>query len=190
MPASSAFETKAIRMPKTMLNWNIPASRPRCFGGAISEMYMGATTVEMPMPNPPMTRAAMNMATLGAKSRAHCADKVKNADPEQRSFASEAVRRPSAEQGANDGAVKRRGHGNAMQSGTQPPERLNCFFGAGNDDGIKAEKKSGKRRRERPEEDATIHKWVRCASLSQDRRLWTSAMQLTTSAKTRRNLFR
>ncbi len=68
MPASSAFETKAIRMPKTILNWNMPASRPRCLGGAISEMYMGATTVEMPMPKPPITRAAMNTVTLGAKA--------------------------------------------------------------------------------------------------------------------------
>src|SRR5580658_4747510 len=66
IPASSQFETNAIRMPKTMLNWNMPASRPRYLGGAISEMYMGATTVEMPTPNPPMTRAAMNVATLGA----------------------------------------------------------------------------------------------------------------------------
>jgi hypothetical protein len=45
----------------------MPASRPRYLGGAISEMYMGATTVEMPMPNPPMKRATMNVATLGAR---------------------------------------------------------------------------------------------------------------------------
>ena len=69
--AITAFDTNAIRMPKTMLNWNMPASRPRCLGGAISEMYIGATTVEMPMPKPPMTRATMNMATFGAKARAH-----------------------------------------------------------------------------------------------------------------------
>jgi hypothetical protein len=31
-------------------------------------MYMGATTVEMPMPNPPMTRAKMKVATFGAKA--------------------------------------------------------------------------------------------------------------------------
>ena len=50
-----------------MLNWNMPASRPRYLGGAISEMYMGATTVEMPMPSPPITRAMINMVTLVAK---------------------------------------------------------------------------------------------------------------------------
>jgi hypothetical protein len=35
---------------------------------------------------------------------------------------------------------------------------LNGFFGAGNNHGIEAEKKSGKRGSERPEEDASIHK--------------------------------
>src|SRR5260370_363988 len=49
MPASRAFDTKAIRMPKTMLNWNMPARRPRCLGGAISEMYIGISTVVAPM---------------------------------------------------------------------------------------------------------------------------------------------
>ena len=46
----------------------MPASRPRYLGGAISEMYMGATTVEMPIPRPPMTRARMKTETFGAKA--------------------------------------------------------------------------------------------------------------------------
>jgi hypothetical protein len=44
-----------------------------------------------------------------------------------------------------------------MQRGAQAPKRLDSFFGAGNNDRIETKKKSGKRRRERPEEDATIH---------------------------------
>jgi hypothetical protein len=30
-------------------------------------MYMGATTVEMPIPRPPMTRAMMKMVTFDAR---------------------------------------------------------------------------------------------------------------------------
>src|SRR6185503_14825428 len=67
-PASAAFEAKATTMPNTMLNWNIPARRPRYSGGAISEMYMGATTVETPMPMPPMNRAMMNVSTFHARA--------------------------------------------------------------------------------------------------------------------------
>ncbi len=62
MPASSAFDANATRIPNTMLNWNMPASRPRYAGGAISEMYSGAATVEMPIPIPPITRATVNIA--------------------------------------------------------------------------------------------------------------------------------
>ncbi len=97
---------------------------------------------------------------VGCQARAHRADEIKNADPEQSGLAPEAVGGPAPEQGTDHGAVKRRGHGNAVQSGTEPPKSLNGFFGAGNDDGVEAEEKSGKRRGERPEEDATIHKWV------------------------------
>ena len=61
------MDAKATRMPNTMLNWNMPASRPRWAGGAISEMYSGAATVEMPMPSPPMNRAAMKEPTPVAK---------------------------------------------------------------------------------------------------------------------------
>jgi hypothetical protein len=50
-------------MPNTMLNWNIPVSRPRYRGGAISEMYIGAATVQTPMPKPPMNRAAISWYT-------------------------------------------------------------------------------------------------------------------------------
>ena len=140
-----------------MLNWNMPASRPRCLGGAISEMYIGATTVEMPMPSPPITRAIMKTVTFGARPEP-TRPQIKNANPQQRGFASEAVSRPAAEQRTNDGAVKGRSHGNAVQSRTQTPKRLNCFLRAGNNHRVEAEKKSGERRRERPEEDATIHK--------------------------------
>src|SRR6202011_6196529 len=57
--ASIALVAYAMTIPKTILNWNIPANRPRYFGGAISAMYRGAATVDIPMPNPPITRAAI-----------------------------------------------------------------------------------------------------------------------------------
>ena len=66
--AMSALDRKATRMPKTMLNWNIPASRPRQAGGAISAMYIGAATVEMPTPSPPMNRATLNEYTSVASA--------------------------------------------------------------------------------------------------------------------------
>src|SRR5436190_3602298 len=67
-PASAAFDANATTMPNTMLNWNMPARRPRYSGGEISEMYMGATTVEIPMPTPPMNRATMNVSTFHARA--------------------------------------------------------------------------------------------------------------------------
>ena len=73
MPASHAFERNATRMPNTMLNWNMPARRPRCSAGAISAIYSGATTVEIPIPSPPMNRATMNDSTSCA-SADHTAD--------------------------------------------------------------------------------------------------------------------
>src|SRR5271157_1943551 len=54
------FEKYATRIPKTMLNWKKPTSRPRNLGGAISAMYMGPSTEEAPIPNPPMKRAPTN----------------------------------------------------------------------------------------------------------------------------------
>jgi hypothetical protein len=39
------------------MNWNIPVSLPRNLGGAISEMYNGATTFEIPILIPPMNLA-------------------------------------------------------------------------------------------------------------------------------------
>src|ERR1043165_1491915 len=68
MPASAALDANATTMPNTMLNWNIPARRPRCDAGAISEMYIGATTVETPMPMPPISRAMMNVSTFHASA--------------------------------------------------------------------------------------------------------------------------
>ena len=37
-------------------SWYSDTSRPRCLAGAISLMYAGATTAEMPMPTPPTMR--------------------------------------------------------------------------------------------------------------------------------------
>ena len=92
------------------------------------------------------------------ESRTHRTHKVKNADPEQRGFASKSISRPAPEQRTNHGAVKGRSHGNAVQSGAQSPKRLNSFFGSRNNHRVETEKKSGERRRKRPEDDATIHR--------------------------------
>ncbi len=47
----------------------MPASRPRCLGGAISEMYIGATTVEMPIPRPPIDAREDEDCDVGAPGR-------------------------------------------------------------------------------------------------------------------------
>ena len=47
-----------------------------------------------------------------------------------------------------------------MDPGAEAPKRLDRFFGTGDDDGIETEKESGKRGGKRPEEDATIHRWI------------------------------
>src|SRR5690349_9964639 len=90
----------------------------------------------------------------GRQRRADCAHKIENADPEQRGFASETVRRPATEQGTDDGSIERRGHRDAVQFGAETPKRLNSFFGAGDDDGVESKEKSGERGSKRPEEDA------------------------------------
>ena len=92
---------------------------------------------------------------IGREARSYRADKVKDADPEQRGFAPEAVSGPAADQRADDGAVKSRSHGNPVQSGTESPKRLNGLFGAGDDDRVKTEKEPGEGGGERPEEDAS-----------------------------------
>ena len=47
-----------------------------------------------------------------------------------------------------------------METRTETPKRLNCFFCTGDDHRIETEKESSKRGGERPEEDATIHRWI------------------------------
>jgi len=59
---------------------------------------------------------------------------VKHADPKQRGPASPAVSGPAAEQRSKHRAVKRRRHRHPVQAGTQSPERLDGFIGAGDDD--------------------------------------------------------
>ena len=43
-------------MPATTLNWKKPTSRPRQAAGAISAIYKGPSTLDPPMPKPPMNR--------------------------------------------------------------------------------------------------------------------------------------
>ena len=47
-------------MPVTIINWNEPASLPRWWAGAISEMYIGPTTEDAPTAMPPIKRKVTN----------------------------------------------------------------------------------------------------------------------------------
>src|SRR5208337_2576807 len=73
--------------------------------------------------------------------------KVKDANPQQRGFASEAVSRPAPDERSHHGAVERGSHRNPVESGTQSPKRLNCFLRARDDDRVKTKKKPGQCRR-------------------------------------------
>ena len=53
-------------MPATTLNWLSATSRPRMAAGAISAMYIGATTDEPPMASPPMNRKTSSETQPGA----------------------------------------------------------------------------------------------------------------------------
>ena len=123
------------------------------------------------MPRPPMTRAIITCGNIYRQARPDCADKVKDADPQQCGFAPEAVSRPAADERTDDGAVEGGSHGNPVESGTEPPKRLNGFFRAGDDDRVKAEEEPGERGSERPEEDASIHRWKESISASHDKRI-------------------
>ena len=57
-----------------------------------------------------------------------CTDKVKDADPQQRGFASESVSRPAADERTDDGAVEGGSHGNPVEAGTQTPKATELFF--------------------------------------------------------------
>ena len=59
---------KAIKIPKTILNWYIAVNRPRYLEAAISEMYTGAATDEAPTPKPPMNRKNENIYGSGARA--------------------------------------------------------------------------------------------------------------------------
>ena len=56
-----------MTIPNTMLNWYNATSKPLFFAGAISEIYMGATTEEAPTPNPPRNLNKVNEVTSQAK---------------------------------------------------------------------------------------------------------------------------
>src|SRR5580700_6128413 len=49
-----------MKIPATIFNWKEPASLPRCFAGAISEIYIGPTTDDAPTAIPPIKRNVIN----------------------------------------------------------------------------------------------------------------------------------
>ena len=54
-------------MPTTTLSWLSATSRPRTAAGAISAMYMGATTEEPPMARPPRKRKKSSAGQFQAR---------------------------------------------------------------------------------------------------------------------------
>ena len=141
-----------------MLNWNMPASRPRYLGGAISEMYKRRGHRRDADAQAADDARDDERGNIRRETPSRRADKVQHADPQQRRLASKAVRRPAAEQRAEHRAVERRGHRDPVQSGAQSPKRLDRFFRAGDDDGVEAEQKSGERGGERPEKNTNVHR--------------------------------
>ena len=109
-------------------------------------------------------------------------DEIEYADEAQRRLASPFVGGPAAEHGADDGAIERRGHRDAMHAGTESPERLDLLLRTGDHHGVEAEQESGKRRRDGPEKDARVHgcneevRVARTEAARQDRRVTGAAL--------------
>src|SRR5580704_8888666 len=64
-------------MPATILTWKQPTRRPRHWAGDNSAMYIGASTDEPPIPNPPMIRKAISDPQFHDNAQPS-ADKKKN----------------------------------------------------------------------------------------------------------------
>ena len=85
-------------------------------------------------------------------------DQIENANGQQGRLASEPVRGPATQQGAHHRAVEGRAdRRQTVRVGGEVPKRLDGFFRPGYDDRVKSEEKPGQRRRDRPEQDPTIH---------------------------------
>ena len=110
------------------------------------------------MPMPPMMRAAMNTLDVPGEGASDRGDDVQHADPEQRGAATEPVGGPAADERADHRAVERGTHRDAVDAGTQSPERLDRLLGARDDDGVEAEQKAGERGGDRPVDEAAIHR--------------------------------
>ncbi len=52
----------------TIVSWLMATRRPRCWAGAISEMYIGEMFDAKPMLTPPMIRQVTNTGKLPAKA--------------------------------------------------------------------------------------------------------------------------
>jgi hypothetical protein len=74
-----------------MLNWNIPARRPRLPGGAISEIYKWRCDGRDADPDAPEQAGEGEAVHIAGQRRPRCADEIKDADHQQRGAASEAV---------------------------------------------------------------------------------------------------
>ena len=92
-----------------------------------------------------------------SKPAADRRQEVEDADEQERGLAAQAIRRPTAQERAKHGAIKRGTHRQPMHCRTQVPEGLNFLFRTGDDDRIEAKKKPRQRRRDGPENDAIVH---------------------------------
>ena len=70
---------------------------------------------------------------------------IKDADEEQGWLAAEPIGGPATEQLAQQRAIKRSAHGEAVHPGAQRAERLDFLLGTGDDHGVETEKKPRER---------------------------------------------
>ena len=99
-------------------------------------------------------------AYAAGEGAAERGDHVEDADPEEGRPAPEAVGGPAADEGADDGAVKRRSHRDAVHLRAEAPERLDRLLRAGDHDGVEAEQEAREGRGDGPEERAPLHAQV------------------------------
>ena len=91
-------------MPKTILNWKNPTSRPRFSGGAISAIYIGPSTDEAPIPRPPRKRATTQRGPTECESATESGNQVQDPGNAQAGATAIAVARDAAEHRAEDGS--------------------------------------------------------------------------------------
>ncbi len=120
IPASSALDTKAMTMPKTMLNWNMPASRPRCRRRDFRDVERGGDGGDADA-QPADEAGGDERDDAGGQAAADAPTRYRT--PIQSSVAlrpKRSVGQPP-EQRPDHGAVERRGHRHAVHARRSGP---------------------------------------------------------------------